>query len=195
MVLVVLEGVQAAGENRVEAALVARLVYALRQALRDSSGQPYGTDADFFRRRVFVVSPHRAQNRAIRRELNLLREWTARPFVNTVDEKQGQEADAVLISYGVSDQEYALLEAEFIYSLNRLNVSITRARVKSVVCLPRPLLDAPPSVLESPEAARGLACMRGLVMAVEAQDAGTIFELGKRVRARVLRADRLMPTP
>ena len=44
---------------------------------------------------------------------------------------QGQEAEAVVISYGVSDPEYALREAEFIYSLNRLNVSITRARTSS----------------------------------------------------------------
>jgi DNA replication ATP-dependent helicase Dna2 len=190
LVVVMLEGVQAAGENPVEAALVARLVQALRAGLRDKKGQPYAGDAAFFKHGVFIVSPHRAQNRAIRRELRGLRAWTSRPFVDTVDKMQGQEAEAVVVSYGVSDPEYALREAEFIYSLNRLNVSITRARCKSVVCLPKPLLDASPQVLDVPEAARGLAFMRGLVQAVAALSPPIVFDLGGGVRATVLRADR-----
>lgn len=190
LVVLTLEGVQAAGENRVEAALVAKLVLALRQGLRDGKGKPYETDAAFFKDGVFIVSPHRAQNRAIRRELSKHRAWTARPFVDTVDKMQGQEADAVVVSYGVSDPEYALMEAEFIYSLNRLNVSITRARAKSIVCLPRPLLDASPQVLDFPEAARGLAFMRGLVQAVAPLNPPLTFDLGDGVRATVYRADR-----
>ena len=47
-----------------------------------------------------------------------------RPFVDTVDKMQGQEADTVLVSYGVADPEFALREAEFIYGLNRLNVAV-----------------------------------------------------------------------
>lgn len=190
MVVVVIEGVQATGENRVEASLVARLVLALRQGLRDPQGQPYAEDAVFFKHGVFIVSPHRAQNRAIRRELHGLRTWTSQPFVDTVDKMQGQEADAVVVSYGVSDPEYALREAEFIYSLNRLNVAITRARSKSVVCLPKPLLDASPQVLDSEEAGRGLAFMRGLVKEVAALNPPVVFDLGGGVRATVLRADR-----
>jgi hypothetical protein len=190
LVVVMLEGVQAAGENPVEAALVARLVLALRDGLQDGKGQPYADDAAFFKHGVFIVSPHRAQNRAIRRELRNLRTWTSRPFVDTVDKMQGQEAEAVVVSYGVSDPEYALREAEFIYSLNRLNVSITRARCKSVVCLPKPLLDASPQVLDVPEAARGLAFMRGLVQSVAALNPPVVFDLGGGVRATVLRADR-----
>jgi hypothetical protein len=188
LVLVVLEGIRTASENRVEASLVAQLVAALRDGLHDSTGQVYADDAAFFARGVFVVSPHRAQNRAIRRELNRLKSWNARPFVDTVDKMQGQEADAVVISYGVADPEYALREAEFIYSLNRLNVSVTRARAKSIVCLPRPLLEATPAVLEVPEAARGLAFMRQLVQVVEAKDGGLRFDLGDGVSALVMRA-------
>jgi hypothetical protein len=190
LVLVVLEGVQALSENRVEAGLVAELVLALREGLRDASGSVYAEDAEFFRHGVFIVSPHRAQNRAVRRELARQRAWTSRPFVDTVDKMQGQEADAVVISYGVADPEYALREAEFIYSLNRLNVSITRARSKSVICLPGPLLEATPRVLEVPAAAEGLAFMRRLGQAVEAQGDERVFPLGAGVRARVLRAGR-----
>jgi hypothetical protein len=110
--------------------------------------------------------------------------------VDTVDKMQGQEADAVVISYGVADPEYALREAEFIYSVNRLNVSITRARSKSVVCLPRPLLEGMPRVLESEEAAAGLAFMQGLVREAERQAAPLTFSLREGVRATVVRAGR-----
>lgn len=190
LVVLTLEGVQATGENRIEAALVAKLVLALREGLRDGQGNPYATDAAFFKDGVFIVSPHRAQNRAIRRELSQRRTWTAQPFVDTVDKMQGQEANAVIVSYGVSDPEYALMEAEFIYSLNRLNVSITRARAKCVVCLPRPLLDASPQVLDFPEAARGLAFMRGLVQTVAPLHPSLTFDLSNGIRATVYRADR-----
>ena len=62
--------------------------------------------------------------------------------------RERPEAEAVLVSYGVSDPEFAQKEAEFIYGLNRLNVAITRARSKTILCLPRPLLDATPQVLD-----------------------------------------------
>ena len=54
-------------------------------------------------------------------------------------------------------------EAEFIYSLNRLNVSITRAKSKCVVFLPRPLLEPPLEILQNKKAAEGLNHMLNLV--------------------------------
>jgi hypothetical protein len=74
---------------------------------------------------------------------------------------QGQEAEAVIVSYGVSDVETALAEAEFIYSRNRLNVSLTRSRAKCVVFLPRPLLE-PPLDVGGDEKAAGLEHMLDL---------------------------------
>lgn len=76
---------------------------------------------------------------------------------------QGQEAGAVIVSYGVSDTETALQEAAFIYSLNRLNVAITRAQAKCIVFLPRPLLQPRFEVLEDERAARGLGHMNALL--------------------------------
>jgi DNA replication ATP-dependent helicase Dna2 len=75
---------------------------------------------------------------------------------------QGQQAEVVIVSYGVTDAEAAQQEKEFIYSLNRLNVAVTRARTKCVVCLPAPLLEGSPRVLENEEAAMGLAYMHSL---------------------------------
>ena len=125
----------------------------------------------------------------MQRELLAQRKWDVVPFVDTVDKMQGQEADAVIVSYGVADPEFALREAEFIYGLNRLNVAVTRARSKCVVCLPRPLLEATPQVLDVEAAAAGLAFMRQLVAAAEATGEELTFE-GEDVEAQVLRARR-----
>jgi predicted RecB family nuclease len=166
LVLAVLEGVFASRANPEEAALAARLVAALRAGLEDEGGKPFPAtaegDAAFFREGVFVVSPHHAQIRELHRALAEERDWLAEPFVDTVDKMQGQEASAVVVSYGVSDADFALDEGEFIYSRNRLNVSITRAQSKCVVFLPRPLLDASPAVMDDPVASEGLRFMRGL---------------------------------
>lgn len=151
----VLDGVKATAENQIEAALVADLATELRRLLSD------GDDEEFWHERLFVVSPHNAQIRAIRRELALRRDWDAKPFVGTVDKMQGQECDAVIVSYGVSDVEYALGEKEFIYSLNRLNVAVTRARMKSIVLLSRSLLEPPIQALDRDDVADGIAFMQG----------------------------------
>jgi hypothetical protein len=186
LVVVVLDGIRASRANPIEADLIAQLATALRDGLRDAGGRPYLDDAAFFRDGVFIVSPHHAQIRAIQQELAARRKWHSLPFVDTVDKMQGQEADAVLVSYGVSDPEFALREAEFIYGLNRLNVAITRARTKTIVCLPRPLLEASPQVLDVETAAAGLGFMRRLVEWVRQNGEEQLFE-GEDVEAHVLR--------
>jgi hypothetical protein len=193
LVLVILAGIRAGQANVVEADLVAQLVTGLREGLRAADGKPYTDDTAFFREGVFIVSPHHAQIRAIRQELARRRSWDAVPFVDTVDRMQGQEADAVIVSYGVADPEFALKEAEFIYGLNRLNVAITRARVKSIVCLPRPLLEATPQVLDLDAAAAGLAFMRRLAATAERAGEVLAFE-GDAVEAQVLRVRRAKET-
>jgi hypothetical protein len=71
------------------------------------------------------------------------------------------------------------------------NVAITRARTKSVVCLPAPLLEASPQVLEVPEASRGMSFMRRLVQEVEAQGPVIRFDLRGGTRATLFCACRL----
>jgi len=148
------ENVAATAENLLEAGLVADLTFALRDRLD-------GSDEEFWKDRLFIVSPHHAQIRAIRRAL-ATRSWDSEPFVDTVDKMQGQECDAVIVSYGVSDVEYALGEREFIYSLNRLNVAVTRARMKTIVFISRALLEPPIQALDRDEVAEGIAFMQGL---------------------------------
>lgn len=178
----VLEDVKATQENVVEADLVARCAVALRES------EPDATDTVFWRDRLFVVSPHHAQIRAIRRRLTDLREWEAEPFVGTVDKMQGQECDTVLVSYGVSDVEYALGEKEFIFSRNRLNVAITRARVKTVVFLSRALLEPPIQALDSDEVAEGIAFMQGLARHCAVNGELNQLEVQGTGRVTILRA-------
>ncbi len=166
LVVAILEEVAFSAENPVEAELVALAVRDLRARQRPSAGgdsYPRTPDGDraFWRDGVFVVSPHHVQIRAIRRALGP--DWRSRPFVDTVDKMQGQECDTVLVSYGVSDQETALAEAEFLYSRERLNVSTTRARAKCVAFLPRPLLEPRCELLENARSEAGLGHMHALL--------------------------------
>jgi hypothetical protein len=161
LVVGLLDGVRAAAENRIEADIAAAAACRLRERTEGVD------DADFWRHRLFIVCPHHAQIHAIRRALRARRSWRADPFVDTVDRMQGQECDAVIASYGVSDVEYAMREAAFIYSLNRLNVSITRARAKTIVFLPRPLIEPPIQAYEDETIAAGVAFMQGLVSFAE----------------------------
>ena len=130
LVVCVMEDVKATAHNPLEAALVARVVNALRDRL------PVASDDEFKAEAVFIVCPHHAQIRAMRRSMHRCA-WDAPAPGRHRRQDPGQEPDAVVISYGVSDVEYALSEQEFIYSLNRLNVAITRARAKSIVFLSR----------------------------------------------------------
>jgi len=189
LTVVILDGIRASRANPIEADLVAQLVIALREGLHSPDGRLYSEDATFFRQGVFVVSPHHAQITAIKQELARQRNWSSPPFVDTVDKMQGQEADAVIVSYGIADPEFALHEAEFIYGMNRLNVALTRGRCKSIICMPRPLLEASPQVLDVEPAAAGLAFMRSLVELLEREGEEETFE-GTEVEARVLRARR-----
>ncbi len=189
LVVVVLDGVWAARENPLEARLVAQLVTGLRGTMCDGDGRLFADDGRFFQEGVFLVSPHRAQIRLIDRELRRQRMWQSPPLVDTVDKMQGQEAEAVIVSYGVSDPEFAAQEAEFIYGLNRLNVAVTRARSKCVVFLPRTLLEASPQILDRPQAVRGLAYMRDLVAAVARSGPSQTFELEDGASAVLYRAD------
>ena len=76
---------------------------------------------------ILVVSPYNMQ-------VNHLRDiLPSGARVGTVDKFQGQEAAVVLISMTTSSGEDLPRNIEFLYSRNRLNVAISRARCLSVV--------------------------------------------------------------
>jgi uncharacterized protein len=76
---------------------------------------------------VLVVAPYNAQVAALRKRL------PAGARVGTVDKFQGQEAPIVFYSMTTSTPEEAPRGMEFLYSLNRLNVAVSRARCVAVL--------------------------------------------------------------
>ncbi len=134
--------------NPIEAELVAALAERLSRVLIDErTAEPF-TPREFARRALAVLSPHRAQNSAIRQALRDRGFDTAAkplPLVDTVEKLQGKERQVILVSYGVADEEYAEAEAEFLLSRNRFNVVATRAERKLVVFCSDTVLDVVPT--------------------------------------------------
>ena len=91
---------------------------------------------------ILVVSPYNMQ-------VNHLRDILPRDArVGPVDKFQGQEAAVVLISMTTSSGEDMPRNIEFLYSRNRLNVAISRARCLSVVFASPRLLEIPCNTIE-----------------------------------------------
>jgi uncharacterized protein len=91
---------------------------------------------------ILVVSPYNMQ-------VNLLKSvLPAGARVGTVDKFQGQEAAVVLVSMTASTAEDVSRGLEFLYSRNRLNVAISRARCLAVVVASPRLLEAPCNTIE-----------------------------------------------
>lgn len=144
-VVIVHDGPPASMESLFEAEVAVRLATLLKSLMVNEDGSPV---TDFWSDRLAVISPHRAQGRTIRRQLEDP-QAPQEPFVETVDRIQGKERDAVILSYTVSDPEFAEMEAEFIFSPQRLNVAATRARSKLIVLVSRRLLDVVPTQQET----------------------------------------------
>ena len=76
---------------------------------------------------VLIVAPYNAQVSALAGRV------PAGTRVGTVDKFQGQEAPVVFYSMATSTPEDAPRGMEFLYSLNRLNVAVSRARCVAVI--------------------------------------------------------------
>ncbi len=85
---------------------------------------------------IAVVAPYRAQGRLIRKylyELSKQDDLSRSVVVDTVERIQGQEREVVIVSLTTSDTNHASLKADFYFQPNRLNVAITRPKVKRIV--------------------------------------------------------------
>lgn len=128
--------------NPFEAQVVAALAHLYRAALGDGQNA-----AHFWRHRLGIVTPHRAQVANIR---NLLLEGTTRfadawPVVATVDGFQGQERDMIAASYAVADPDFIRAEEKFILDPRRFNVTLTRARYKFLLVISDALMEHLPA--------------------------------------------------
>ena len=108
-----------------EAELIALLVDRLLDggSFTDSKGKTKSLTAD----EIMVVAPYNAQVRCLREHLPDAIE------VGTVDKFQGQEAAVVFFSMATSSGEELPRNLEFLFSRNRLNVAVSRAKCLAVV--------------------------------------------------------------
>ncbi len=116
-----------------EEAAVVRELYAslLAQRYVDRRGNEKAMAAD----NILVVAPYNMQ-------VNLLKSaLPAGARVGTVDKFQGQEAEAVIISMATSSGEYLPRNIEFLYSKNRFNVAVSRARSLAILVASPKLLE------------------------------------------------------
>jgi AAA domain/DEAD/DEAH box helicase/Helicase conserved C-terminal domain len=173
-VVLVHEGPTAATSNPFEAALTARLVGRFRQRIF------VGSPAAFWAEGFAVTSPHRAQCAAVRAALDPAERAAA--FIDTVDRIQGKERDVVLLSYAVADSEFALAEADFIFSPQRLNVAATRPRSKLIVLISRRLVDAIPAEQETLDQAE---IMREFVFSCQLKGIAAIPAEAVPIRAEI----------
>lgn len=89
---------------------------------------------------LMVVAPYNDQVRVIRGRLARNAD-TARVPVGTVDKFQGQEAAVVFFSMATSTGEDTTRGADFLFSRNRLNVAISRARCLAYLVCTEELLN------------------------------------------------------
>ncbi|NLV31071.1 MAG: TM0106 family RecB-like putative nuclease [Acidobacteria bacterium] len=110
----------------------------LLESFRDRNGKehPFGTE------NILVVSPYNVQVNHLRSVL------PAGARVGTVDKFQGQEAEVVLVSMATSGAEDLPRDIEFLYSRNRLNVALSRARSLALVAASPRLLEIPCATVE-----------------------------------------------
>lgn len=150
-----------AQSNPSEADAVSALVWLLRRSLRrglagerDAHGAPVPLPADhaephapaeFWKKGVGVVVPHRAQMGLIAGRLQALfphdPATLVRSAVDTVERFQGQERDVILASIGLGDPDVIASEEEFLYDLRRFNVMASRARAKLIVFVTRSVIE------------------------------------------------------
>lgn len=87
---------------------------------------------------IAVIAPFRAQVREIRTQLARLAKKKQVDIgdelvVDTVERIQGQEREVILVSFTSSDAHFLKNKVGFYFNPNRLNVAITRARVKRIM--------------------------------------------------------------
>lgn len=105
--------------------------YLLNQTYTDKKGVSHSLSPQD----ILVISPYNLQVNHLKQVL------PDGALVGTVDKFQGQEAPVVLISMATSSGEEMPRDIEFLYSRNRLNVAISRAKCLAVLVANPKLLE------------------------------------------------------
>ena len=110
--------------------------------LRRSWINKYGDCLPVTSDQIMVVAPYNAQVNALSMALEGL------ASVGTVDRFQGREAPFVIVSLSASDGDSSSRGVDFLFSINRLNVAISRAKVMSIILASPALIETKPNTIE-----------------------------------------------
>nr|WP_243645729.1 C-terminal helicase domain-containing protein [Sphingomonas sp. PP-CE-1G-424] len=103
---------------------------------------------------IMVVAPYNAQVNALRAHL------PPSIRVGTVDRFQGQEAPICLVSMTTSSGEELPRDIAFLFSLNRINVAVSRAQAAAMVFASPLLLETPCRTVEEMSLVNALCMLR-----------------------------------
>lgn len=103
---------------------------------------------------ILVVAPYNAQVNALRARL------PPAVRVGTVDRFQGQEAPVCLVSMTTSSGEELPRDIAFLFSLNRINVAVSRAQAAAMVFASPALLETPCRTIEEMTLINALCMLR-----------------------------------
>ena len=103
---------------------------------------------------ILVVAPYNAQVNALRTAL------PAAVRVGTVDRFQGQEAPVCLVSMTTSSGEELPRDIAFLFSINRINVAVSRAQAAAMVFASPLLLETPCRTVEEMALVNALCMLR-----------------------------------
>jgi len=131
----------------------------LNQAYRDVDGKQHPVTPE----NVLIVSPYNMQVNYLKSILPV------DSRVGTVDKFQGQEAEVVIVSMTTSSEEDLPRNIEFLYSKNRLNVAISRARCLAIIVASPRLLEIPCRTTEQMELVNTLCWVRDYAIKSETQ--------------------------
>ena len=132
------------------AAIRSKIEFLLGKKFRDRDGNERPLELDD----VLVVAPYNLQVNALKAALPL----GAR--IGTVDKFQGQEAPVCLVSMTSSSADEIPRGVDFLFSLNRINVAISRAQVLSIVFASPRLLEVPCSNVEEMRLVNSLCALK-----------------------------------
>lgn len=186
-------------QNRLERRMVTELTKVIKDTIGSGCDPHYfwrgGDDSDGI---LGIISPHHVHIEKLKNDISdatgMERDEL---YIGTVDKLQGQQRDAVIVSYGVTDLESAAMESEFLFNRNRLNVSLTRGRAKTIVFFSEILATCPPELLgaDDEDVQKGVDFVCGLMPFMQRKEQDTcissreftIEENGKMLTVQIYR--------
>ena len=152
-----------------ESTYVADLVEALAATHSSSLGAVH--TADSVASNIFICAPHNAQKSAIKGTLTERGHAAWADHVDTVDRMQGQERDVVIICLAVFTEEAVTKEVDFLFSKQRLNVAISRAKKSCILVYTDSLVALNPAVIGDVQANEAYEHVLAFVSAAEGAQA------------------------